>query len=161
MKLRIFLILLLVSVIGCSDSTSPAPQAVETVVIPFEIIESGMQSGFHPDAPALTLIQDDVAWQAFWKTHKTITPIPAAPAVNFSNQMLIAVVDSDQPNSAYSLHLDRVEQHGSELWVYVTREQPATGCLNLGMVSQPFVLATLPKTAGIPKLVFSTHMYDC
>jgi len=139
----------------------PQPANEETALIPFTIIEEGIQSGFHPDSHTLTAVTDEAAWETFWSQHKTITPIPTAPKIDFTQKMVIAVVDSDQPNSGYTLHMDKIEQEGDELWVHVTREQPASGCLNLGMVSQPYVLVTIPHQTAQPKLVFSTHTYEC
>jgi hypothetical protein len=145
---------------ACMQDNTP-PQPPETEIIPFTVIESGNQSGIHPETHTLTAITDDTAWKAFWSQHKTITPIPSAPKVDFTQQMVIAVVDTDQPNSGYTLHMDKIEQHDQELWVHVTREQPASGCLNLGMVSQPYVLVTIPHQTTKPKLIFVTHTYDC
>jgi hypothetical protein len=145
---------------ACTPQPTASPEA-ETLIIPFTVLDEGVQSGIHPDTHTLTLIQDNKAWQSLWSQHKTITPIPSAPHIDFATQNLITVIDSDQPNSGYTLHMDKVEQHGDELWVYVTREQPASACLNMGMVSQPYVFATIPKGPVKTKLLFSTHMYEC
>lgn len=149
-------------VISTAQAASPPPPPQENLmIIPFTIIDNGSQSGMHPEVQTLTVIQDDAAWKAFWAKHNTISPPPTAPKVDFSKDMLIAIVDTDQPNSGYYLSLDKMEKHGEELWVYTTRAQPAPACMNLGMVAQPFVFATLPKMPVTAKLVFSTQMYDC
>ena len=157
-----WLALTLLFVLGTAFAGSPPPPPQdEQVIIPFTIIDNGAQSGIHPETQTISLIQDDAAWKAFWAKHNTISPPPASPKIDFSKDMVITVIDSDQPNSGYYLSLDKVEKHDEELWVYVTREQPAPACMNLGMVGQPFVFATIPKMQATVKLIFTTHMYAC
>lgn len=152
---------LLLALSTAQAGSPPPPPTDEMVIIPFNIIDNGAQSGIHPETQTISLIQDAAAWAAFWAKHNTISPPPASPKIDFSKDMVVTVIDSDQPNSGYYLSLDKVEKHDEELWVYVTREQPAPACMNLGMVAQPFVFATLPKMPATAKLVFTTHMYDC
>lgn len=156
-----FVSALLLAVTSAQAASPPPPPAEAITIIPFTIIDNGAQSGMHPDTQTITLIQDDAAWQAFWAKHSTISPPPPSPTVDFSKNMIVTVIDTDQPNSGYYLSLDKIEQHGKELWVYVTRAQPAPACMNLGMVAQPFVFVTLPKMDVSTKLVFTTQMYDC
>ncbi|MFI4956730.1 MAG: hypothetical protein ACHQAX_05945 [Gammaproteobacteria bacterium] len=160
MKQWIVLVLLLAFSMAHAGSPPPPPKD-ELAIIPFTIILNGAQSGIHPETQTIALIQDDAAWKAFWAKHNTISPPPASPNIDFAKNMVITVIDSDQPNSGYYLSLDKIEKHDEELWVYVTREQPAAACMNLGMVAQPFVFATLPKMPATVKLVFTTHMYAC
>lgn len=142
-------------------ASPPPPPSDDVTVVPFTIIDNGVQSGIHPDTQQLVVIHNADDWQAFWAKHNTVSPPPPLPKVDFTKNMVITLIDTDQPNSGYALSLDKIEQHGHELWVYATRDQPAPTCMNLGMVAQPFVFVTLPKTTGKPKLIFSTQMYDC
>lgn len=136
-------------------------QAGLEVSLPFQVIEQGSLSGAQQDKPVLFVIQDQAAWEDFWSKHQTITPKTKPKPMDFNHNQILAIVDSDQPNSGYRLRLERIEQHDGELWVYVTREQPAPKCLNLGRVAQPFVIATTPQFAGEAKLIFNTKNYDC
>lgn len=152
---------LLLALSTTQAASPPPPPAEETTIIPFTIIDNGAQSGMHPQTQTLTVLQDEATWTAFWAKHNTISPPPVSPSIDFSKDMVVAVVDTDQPNSGYYISLDKIEKRGEELWVYVTRAQPAPACMNLGMVAQPFVFATLPKMTIPAKLLFSTQMYDC
>lgn len=125
--------------------------------LPYEKLDSGTQSGAVESKPQLHVIQDQSAWETFWAKHQTITPKTAPKPVDFKHKEILAVVDSDQPNSGYKLILDRIEKQQGELWVYVTREQPAPQCVNLGMVSQPFVFVLVDRFEGKTKLVFNTR----
>jgi hypothetical protein len=155
------LFVLLLAFGSAQAGSSPPPPPEELVIVPFNIIDNGAQSGIHPETQTINIIQDNTAWNAFWAKHNTISPPPTSPNIDFSKDMVITVIDSDQPNSGYYLSLDKVEKHDDELWVYVTREQPAPACMNLGMVGQPFVFATVPKMPLQAKLIFTTHMYEC
>lgn len=136
-------------------------QAGSDIFIPFTIIEQGSFSGAQQDKPVLYKLDNQATWEEFWAKHITITPKPKAKSIDFAHQQVIAIVDSDQPNSGYSLHLDRIEPENGELWVYVTREQPNPECLNLGRVAQPYVIVTVKRFEGAAKLIFNTKNYGC
>jgi len=136
-------------------------QAGPDILVPFDIIESGSLSGAQQDKPVLYKLDSQTTWEDFWSKHITITPKSKAKAIDFTRKQVIAVVDSDQPNSGYKLHLDRIEQKNAELLVYVTREQPNPECINMGMVAQPFVIVTVKRFAGPAKLIFNTKNYGC
>jgi hypothetical protein len=136
----------------CLWATWPALAGSE-VTLPYEILASGTLNGAAQNKPLLHIIRDQQALDAF-SPHNN-------QSVDFSKKEVIAIVDSDQPNSGYRLILDRIEQHNGELWVYVIREQPDPSCLNLGKVAQPFVMITVDKFKGPTKLVFNTKMVKC
>lgn len=131
-------------------------------VVPFVLLESGINGGTRQDEPQAFLIQTPADWGVFWKMHAAAPrSVQTTAGINYQTQSVLAVVDSDQPNSGYSLRLDRIEQQKDELWVYATREQPGPDCLNLGSIAQPFLLATIHRTTLKPKLILSTHVYRC
>ncbi len=140
---------------------TPAPNATDSNLIEFNIIDNGTVSGAKQDTAMLHTFTDQENWEIFWKKHMAVVPAPAAPAVDFQDQQVFAIVDSDQPNSGYYIRLERIEKQNNELWVYATREQPGTGCMSLGMIAQPYVIVTIDKTDLPAKLLLSTHTYDC
>jgi len=154
---RVFLNL---TFLACMFTLIPGHAGTD-VLVPYETLESGVNSGAVQDKPALHQIKDEKSWETFWAQHLTITPKSKPKSVDFSHKQVIAIVDSDQPNSGYRLHLDRIEEHNGQLLVYVTREQPAPECLNLGMVAQPYIIVTLKQLPGPAKLIFNTRMRGC
>jgi hypothetical protein len=153
-------VLLNLTFLACMFATLPVHAGMD-VLVPYETLESGVNSGAVQDKPVLHQIKDEKSWEAFWAQHLTITPKSKPKSVDFSRKQVIAIVDSDQPNSGYHLRLDRIEEHNGELLVYVTREQPAPECLNLGMVAQPYVIVTINQFSGPAKLIFNTRMRGC
>lgn len=166
-NLKVGILALFICLSACADTNAPVvpdvvtPETQETTLVPFEILDNGTISGAQQDKTTLEKFDDKESWQAFWSKHMTVVPQPPAPDVDFETKSLIAIVDSDQPNSGYYLELSRIEQSNNELWVYVIRKQPSTQCMNLGMVAQPFVFATIAKSPLNAKLMFSTQFYDC
>lgn len=160
----ILLILLGTMTVACTEteeaSAPPTPDQVQAL-IPFHIIDNGKISGIAVEKAALFTFNDEPTFHEFWARHHTVSPIPQPPAVDFNTETVFAVLDSDQPNGGYYLRFDKIEQINNELWVYVTREQPATECMNMGMIAQPYVMVTLPKTNIKSKLVFKTSYYAC
>jgi hypothetical protein len=153
-------IILHLSFLACLFGGIPAYAGTD-LSISYEILESGVNSGAVQDKPMLHEIRDEKTWEAFWAKHLTLTPKSKPKFVDFSRKQVIAVVDSDQPNSGYHLRLDHMEEHHGELLVYVTREQPAPECLNLGMVAQPYVIVTTNRFPGPAKLIFNTRTHGC
>jgi hypothetical protein len=139
-------------ILVCLWATWPT-WADSEVTLPYEILDSGTLNGAPQNKPMLQVLRDQKALDTF-SPHST-------QSIDFSKKTVIAIVDSDQPNSGYRLILDRIEQHNGELWVYVIREQPDPSCLNLGKVAQPFVMITVNQFKGPAKLVFNTRMVAC
>lgn len=148
-----------------AEVSAPTPASTaetqDTNLVEFNIIDNGTISGAKQDTAMLHIFTDNESWQTFWKKHMTVVPAPPAPAVDFEDQQVLAIIDSDQPNSGYYISLERIEIQNGELWVYATREQPGPGCMSLGMVAQPYVIVTIDKSDLPAKLLLSTRTYDC
>lgn len=149
---------------ACTQDSIPAEppiQELQQALIPFDIINNGKISGVSVDKTTLFVFNDETTFKAFWARHATITPAPEIPTVDFKTHTLLAIVDSDQPNGGYYLSFDKIERVGEELWIYVTRQQPQTECVNMGMIAQPYVMVSIEKTSIRPKLIFQTKQYPC
>lgn len=149
--------------LGCGSDNAPTepPVAQEQTLVSFSIVEHGKVSGISVDKPTLFVIDNEADFKDFWAKHSQASPDAPMPNQDLSTHTLIAIVDADQPNGGYYLTLDKIEQMGDELWVHVTRQQPATSCVNMGMIAQPFAIVSVNKTSLKPKLVFQTQQYPC
>lgn len=139
----------------------PPIQGEQQALLPFDIMNNGKISGIAVDSPTLFVFNDAPTFNSFWERHATMTPTPETPKLDFKTHTLVAIVDSDQPNGGYYLSFDKIERVGEELWIYVTRQQPGTECVNMGMIAQPYVMVSVEKTTLKPKLVFQTNQYPC
>jgi hypothetical protein len=160
-----FLVLLSVMTVACSRENAPVEPPIESeqqqALIPFNILSNGKISGVSVEKPTLFVLDDEDNFKEFWARHATVNPAPEVPAVDFKTQTLFAIIDSDQPNGGYYLSFDKIERVGDELWLYVTREQPSTECVNMGMIAQPYVMVAVDKTTIKAKLIFQTKHYPC
>lgn len=158
--------ILLTTLIGCSeesseqatpDTSEPKPQTVD-----FVLITEGNTSGVKADMTSIYLLDTDNSWQQFWQEHSALMqPDAPRPTIDFSNHMVIVIVDSDQPSGGYQLSIDQLQAVDTHLYVFATRKQPGAGCANIGMISQPFVMVEVPKSDLIPELRLSTETVPC
>lgn len=130
--------------------------------IAFQTLGSGQQSGIDLETPQLFVIRSQGEWEEFWGRHSTIAvPRPTPPAVDFDQQMVIAVVDQRQPSGGYSLEITRIVQAGDRLQVYATRRAPGSGCATTAVLTQPYHWVLLPPSDLEAELILTTQTYDC
>jgi hypothetical protein len=158
--------LFLIMLVGCSDqSEETAPTQTTTpeeATLDFVVITEGATSGVQTDMTSIYRLDTQEAWHKFWLEHsQNIQPSEAAPTINFEKDMVVAIVDADQPSSGYQLTIDQLQAVDDKLYVFATRTQPGAGCVSLGMISQPFVIIQLPKADLIPELRLSTKTVPC
>lgn len=162
MRKLIFLCsLVLVFLVGCNDEPA-APKTTEPAAINFVVITTGNNSGIQSDMTSIYKLDTQQSFDEFWAQHsKNLQPPVAAPTIDFNKDMIIAVVDSDQPSSGYEMTIDQLQAVDTKLYIFATRKQPGAGCVNLGMISQPFVMVQVPKSDLIPELRLSTETVTC
>ncbi len=163
--------LLLVFLIGCSDQSEEqknaeqakaSPAANEPKTMDFVVITTGPTSAIKADMTSIYKLDTQKSWDDFWAQHSiNIQPPESAPVIDFTKNMVIAVVDTDQPSSGYELTIDQLQIVDDKLYIFATRKQPGAGCVSLGMISQPFVMIQVPQSALIPELRLTTQTVPC
>jgi len=85
----------------------------------------------------------------------------AAPDVDFSRWMLLAVGLGTRPNGGYSVEITRLEQTGDG-WVahYVTRE-PGPNCIVAQVITHPVHVVKVPRHTGEVRFHGTTVVDDC
>ena len=136
---------------------TPVPGAME-----FETIETGQNSGIGGSGPRVVKIDTQAAWEEFWSRHKSlVTPVPPLPAVDFSREMVIAVVDGQEPSGGYRLEITGMEMTEDGLVVRVSKEKPGERCIVTSAISQPFHIVRTSKSDQAPQLAVSEETYIC
>lgn len=162
MRKLILSLSVLVFLIGCSEEPSEPKKAVELPPVNFVMIQEGNTSGIKADMTSIYKLDTAESFQVFWAEHsKNIQPPIAAPAIDFTKNMIIAIVDTDQPSSGYGLTVDKLQVVDDKLYIFAIRKQPGAGCVNLGMISQPFVMVEVPQSDLIPELRLTTETVAC
>lgn len=153
-------IFLFTTLIGCGGHESSS--AMEQQAVAFTVLTQGTQSGFNAEMPTAFKFDNEKDWQTFWQQHtSTVEPKPALPAVDFSQNMVIAIVDANEPSGGYELTVDKITAYNHRLHITVTRVGPGANCMTLGAITQPFVFITVPQSHDVPELHLNTQTKDC
>ena len=148
---------------GCGFPPLPgAPDAAEPLEVrgfPDEVV-STEHSGF-PGLRRL-VIRDSATWLAFWDTlmAHTRTEVPA-PAVNFEQDMVIAAALGRRANTGYSIHIDQVQAHAGDFWVYVRDRTPNVSCVRLPVETSPVAAVRVTRQTGYATFVERGEVIVC
>ena len=96
--------------------------------------------GFH-------VIRTRAEWTALW-------PAPlAAPAVDFSREMILVAFAGEKPTAGHALMLDRITREGDTLHVALEERLPAPGCPLPAGPTHPALLRAVPRHLGEVRFV--------
>ncbi len=149
---------------GGAVTNGPLGPTTPIVPIPigFETIEVGDQSGIVLEQPQVFTLDTEDQWADFWSRHHTIvTPQPALPAVDFSRDMVIAVVDRTEPSGGFRLEITDIEDAAGRLVVRVSKTIPGPDCIVTAVITQPFHLVRMAKSDLEPDLLISEETVSC
>ncbi len=128
----------------------------------FETIDAGDQSGIVLEQPQVFTLDTEDQWADFWSRHNAIvTPQPALPAVDFSRDMVIAVVDRTEPSGGFRLEITDIEDAAGRLVVRVSKTIPGSDCIVTAVITQPFHLVRMAKSDLEPEVEITSGTYNC
>lgn len=128
----------------------------------FETIEVGDQSGFDFADAQVFKIENQSEWEEFWSQHKeNQIPPPPPPPVDFSREMVVAVVDRIEPSGGYGFGITDIEEIDGALFVSATRGIPAAECVVADVITQPFHIVRMAKSDEEPELAISKETRTC
>jgi hypothetical protein len=106
------------------------------------------QSHSYINQQRFVVISDAAAWAAWWaEHHRGISPTPALPDVDFSENMVIGVYLGTRPNGCYGVGIDRIYRSGeTNIVEYIERTPSEYDICTMALVS-PSHLVTIPKTS--------------
>lgn len=162
---RSWLLCVVLGTLGTACGFPPppgAPDAAEPLVVrgfPNEVV-STEYSGF-PTMRRL-VIRDSAAWLAFWDTLMAhARPAVPAPAVNFEQDMVIAAALGRRANTGYSIHIDQVQGHAGDFWVYVRDRTPSLSCVRLPAETSPVAAVRVTRQSGHATFVGRGEVIVC
>ncbi len=128
----------------------------------FETIELGDQSGISLEEPQVFRIDSASGWEEFWSRHGADqTPLPDLPPVDFSREMVIAVVDRGEPSGGYRFGITNIAESDGDLVVAVSKQVPGADCIVAAVVTHPFHIVRLAKSDAAPVLVVREESVPC
>jgi hypothetical protein len=108
-----------------------------------QTLNSDMMSGI--DRPQLAVARTPDEWQALWQRH---APGRAAPAVDFSRHMVVAVFLGSRPSGGYQAEITRITTDGPLMVVQWAERRPGPGQMAAQVMTSPSHLVTVPRHAG-------------
>ena len=144
-----------------SADGQPKPSVVARK-IEFETVEIGQQSGIGGPGPSVVKIETQAAWDEFWSRHKSLVmPAPPPPTVDFSQEMVIAVLDRQEVSGGYRLEISGIEEIEGGMRVRASKGIPGERCIVTLAMSQPFHIVRTAKSDLEPELEVSEETYSC
>lgn len=125
-----------------------------------------LQKGQVPPGGKLTqqlaVIRNDADWASFWNLlYASHSPIPALPPVNFTEKVIVAVVDSERPTGGYSVAITGLKPTASGVTVSALQLSPGRSCMVTTAFTLPFHIVTTQPFSGTARLEFSESITDC
>lgn len=157
-----FWILAALLLVTCEDSDNGQSSDNTAPALTFQTIEKGNFSGISLSSPQVFKIDNTAEWAEFWARHKSnMLPIPAAPAIDFSQYSVIAVIDEEHGTGGFGLEVEAVLDQGDRLDVLASGTEPGRTCFVAQVVTHPFHIILIDKTPIPPQIVQSTTVRDC
>ena len=128
--------------------------------VPFSTIERspGTSSGY--DARATFVIRSKRRWRHVWaRLHAGRIPPPARPRVDFRRSTVIAVLRGS--GTGVGLQVEAVERAGDGLRVRAVETRAGTGCFVAQVISKPYELVRVARTAARVSTERVERVRDC
>ncbi len=149
-----------------APSIAPSPQSIPSAPAggsaAFETIGAGDQSGMSGGQLQLLKLDTQAKWEEFWSRHQSVvTPQPDVPAVDFSQEMVIAVVDKQESSGGFGIEITDIEGDGGRLLVRVSKQVPGPDCIVTAVITQPFHIVRTAASDLEPDLLITEEIYSC
>jgi len=144
---------------SCSNSNSG--QQNEVPSLPFQTVES---ANIYPSqvTGGLYIIRSISEWSNFWSVLKaSYTPQPPLPSVNFTENVVISVVDSPRPTGGYSITITSVQTSSTGAIVQAVHQSPGQNCMVTQAFTQSDHIITAPTFSGEATLNLTEIVQDC
>jgi hypothetical protein len=135
---------------GCTaaapPSSEPPAASVEVSVTPIPV--DGSYGGL--EEPMRTLVRSGGEWRDLWARLATDRiPRPTAPAIDFSERVVVVAAMGTRPTGGHAIRIDRVSYAGDTLWVEVTSVTPGAGCMTTQALTAPVAAVSVERRPNV------------
>lgn len=117
-------------------------------------------SGF--DQSARLIIRDPMTWQAAWlKTFRGTSPIPPAPEIDFSQEMVVLVALGAHSTGGYSILIEGATATDGGASIVVHSVSPGSRCITTQAFTQPVDIARMARRDGTITFVERNDVFQC
>lgn len=97
------------------------------------------------DEAKQVVVRTDAEWRVLWRRHGGERPIPS---VDFAKETVVGVFMGSRPTAGYDIAITKTLEKDGTLWVFYRERTPARGLVLAQVLTFPFHLVAVPKTAG-------------
>ena len=119
----------------------------------FDVSFSTLMQGIHAQHErGEVVIRDSVAWHRLQeKLVSQVAPYP--PAIDFENEMIVAVFYGQVESSGYKIDIDRVTETTHDVVVHVREEVPGNRCVVNGVLTYPYHVIRMKRLGKTVRFV--------
>jgi hypothetical protein len=119
------------------------PQAAQAQAVKFRTVVKG--DGLSSSIPRQSVtIRGERRWTKLWDT---LDESGDAPEIDFSRHMLIAVTQGRRPSGGHAIRIRRIVRAGGAWVVSVVETEPSRGCPSTGVITSPYHVVRVPRSA--------------
>jgi PrcB C-terminal len=142
-------------VTGCASSNSEQQQ------MPFQTVEKGSVSPTKL-TNGIYVLRTATEWSNFWSVLKaSIIPQPPRPLTDFSENVVIAVVDHSRSTGGYSITITHLQTTAAGIVVQAVHQSPGQDCLVTLALDQPYHIVATPIFSGTATLNLTETVLNC
>lgn len=131
---------------GESGESGPESEAEAGDEVPFLRTFPASTSG-GPEAARRSVIRDATGWADLWaKSNAHIAPVPKAPAVDFSKEVVAFAALGQKPTAGFSIEIVGARKEYGKLVLLVAERAPAAGAPAAAVVTSPWHAVVLEKS---------------
>jgi hypothetical protein len=123
--------------------SAPAAPASPAAPVQMQTLNSDMMSGI--DRAQQSVVRTADEWQSLWQRH---APGRAAPVVDFTGNMVVAVFLGSRPSGGYQAEITGITTDGSVMVVQWAERRPAPGQAAAQVMTSPAHLVIVPRHSG-------------
>jgi hypothetical protein len=97
------------------------------------------------EEPRQAVVRTAAEWQALWKQHGTEG---SPPSVDFNQSTVAAVFLGSRPTTGFAVEITAAKTEGTRTVVEYLERQPPRDALVAQVLTSPFHIVRLPRTAG-------------
>lgn len=109
-------------------------------------------------AERMTVIRDEQALDRVWSE---IAPRGDRPAVDFEQDMVLAVFMGERRTGGYQIRVEEVQREGEGIRVGVRMRAPGPNCMTTQALTQPYQIVRLPRVDGPVEFDVEQVEVDC
>lgn len=97
--------------------------------------------------PREIVIKDAASWTKLWKEHQSYRESPTSvPKINFKKFMVVGIFLGERGSSGFGVQLTEPKEIDNEIVIPYIETVPASGMMQLTVMSQPHHLKIIPRT---------------